>query len=130
MDPWDLYKGYHGTKKTLLGLDKEIHEVDMLIVKQLRELEGLEITRSRAEEKSKDPANSEAIRDFYKSELKRIEKSTKRAQAWLEINEAQKRRLKVEFEIEAEAVGELLKKIYDNKDPNFLAFQDLLGKVE
>ena len=113
-----------------MGLDKEIHEVDMLIVKQLRELEGLEITRSRAEEKSKDETLSEAIRDFYKAELKRIDKSTKRAQAWLDINEAQKRRLKVEFEIEAEAVGELLKKIYDNKDPNFLAFQDLLGKVE
>jgi hypothetical protein len=127
-DPWDAYRTANGVKKTTLELDKQIQDHDLNIVKQLRELDGLEKRETEIKRKIAE-ATSDVIREFHQSELKRLPESKARASAWLAINRAKKAQLLVEFDINSREYGDLQKDIWTSDKEAYVAFRDLLEKV-
>ena len=129
-DPWDAYKAYHAAKGRCLLLDKEIHDLDLAIVKQLREQKGLINLILDTQNKLKDDLQSVALIDFFQSALRRHEDSLKKVGAWLKLNRAKKAQLLVEFNIAARDVGEYQKDLWTCEAALYTEFRQLLENID
>ena len=128
-DPWDAYRSALALKSALLDLDKQVNELDLNILKQLRELRGLDEREASVKTKINE-ATSEVARDFHKNELKRIPESRARASAWLTVNRAKKAQLLVEHDINSKAYGDLQKDIWTTDSKEYASFRDLVEKCD
>ena len=127
--PWGAYKSANALKSACLELDKKVNELDLNILKQLQELDGLlereaEIKRKQAE------ATSKIVADHHATELKRIPESRARASAWLAVNRAKKAQLLVEHDINTREYGELIKDIWTCDEPEYKKFRELIEKID
>lgn len=126
--PFGAFKSANALKSASLELDKKINDLDLNILKQLQELDGLaereaEIKRKEAE------ATSDIVKNFHKDELKRIPESRARASAWLAVNRAKKAQLQVEQDINNREYGELIKDIWTCDSAEYVKFRELLDKI-
>ena len=128
-DPYDAYRIANGIKKTTLEIEKQIQDLDLNILKQLRELSGLDERETDIKRKI-DEATSDIIRDFHKNSLNRVPEFRARASAWLAINRAKKAQLLVEYDINSREYGELQKDIWTCDKENYEAFRKLLEKMD
>lgn len=127
--PWGAYKSAIALKSACLELDKKINDLDLNILKQLQELEGLEERETEVKRKQAE-VTSKIIADHHASELKRIPESRARANAWLAVNRAKKAQLLVEHGINSREYGELQKDIWTCDEPEYKKFRDLLEKMD
>lgn len=128
-DPYDAYRIANGIKKTTLEIEKQIQDLDLSILKQLRELDGLDDREHEIKTKAAE-ATSDIVRDFHKDSLRRIPESRARSSAWLAINRAKKAQLLVEYDINTREYGELQKDIWTCDKENYESFRQLLAKMD
>ena len=128
-DPYDAYRIANGIKKTTLEIEKQVQDLDLNILKQLRELTGLD-EREHEIKRKMEEATSDVVRDFHKDSLRRLPESRARASAWLAINRAKKAQLLVEYDINSREYGELQKDIWTCEKENYATFRNLLEKMD
>ena len=129
-DPWDAWRSYFANKSSALAQEHELFKLNLDIMKQHRELEGLKKRRAETERKSTDESLSEIVRNFHKDQLTTMDNARRRSQDWLAINIAKANQCKTNADIANKQAGDMLAEIWTTTDNEaYEEFRQLLEKA-